>query len=167
MPSGRIFSSRLGTTGVAEFHLEFHKASALIPAVGGQFEQCQICGVECQNFTQTCHPCRPEKQVIDNCLLVWDLRYETGRAWPNQRAADNIALVNHPSSWGGHEAKSRFTSNGWTTQRQRRPKERVPSPWSESELILIAKIAPYIPKFSGISLINHLNITLYGFMEFP
>jgi len=61
MPSGRIFSSHLGTTGVAEFRLEFHKASALIPAVGGQFGQCQICGIECQNFTRTCHACRPEK----------------------------------------------------------------------------------------------------------
>jgi len=61
MPSGRIFSSRLGTTGVAEFRLEFNKASALIPAVGGQFGQCQICGVEWQNFTRTCHACRPEK----------------------------------------------------------------------------------------------------------
>jgi len=40
---------------------KYDKASALFPAVGGQFGQVQICGVECQNFTRTCHAFRPKK----------------------------------------------------------------------------------------------------------
>ena len=64
---------------MAAFRLELNKASALIPAVGGQLGQAKF--AESGVRAPPGHATRVDqkKQVIDYCLPVWGLRYEAGR----------------------------------------------------------------------------------------
>jgi len=155
MSSGRVFSSRLGTTGVAEFRLEIPQGFGVGSSGGRPIWRIP----NLRSRVSELHPDMPRVSTRKSrsCFLVWDLSCEADRT---KARVFNAALANHPSSWDGSKAKPRFTSNGLTTQRQRRPKEGVLSPWSESELILVAKISPFIADFSGISLIGHHVISL-------
>ena len=168
MPSGRVFSSRLGTTCVAEFRLETWQGFGLVSSGGRPIWT----NPNLRSRVSEIYPDMPRVSTRKSrsCFLAWDLSCEGDRTTAR---VFNAALANDPSSWDGSKAKPRFTSNGWTTQRQRRPKG-VLSPWSESELILVAKIlvakiSPFIADFSGISLISVIWLVLpnrvlfYGF----
>ena len=74
MPSGRVFSSRLGTTGAAEFRLEIRQGFGLVSSGGRPIWT----SPNLRSRVSELHPDMPRVSTRKSrdCFLVWDLSHE-------------------------------------------------------------------------------------------
>jgi len=74
MPAGRVFSSRLGTTGVAEFRLDIRQGFGLVSSGGRPIWT----SPNLWNRVSELHPDMPRVSTRKSrdCFLVWDLSHK-------------------------------------------------------------------------------------------